>query len=106
MCDMLKKWRLKRGIKHWIYIIPQYMGLKYTRELHCSSSLLDVYGEEQSSWEQSTVRLLLPALPHFFFVQLKENVALLPAEPTVWKSCSVVVYACEEIKRPLNNWSK
>lgn len=28
MCDMLKKWRLKRGIKHWVYIIPQYLGLK------------------------------------------------------------------------------
>lgn len=84
---------------------PLIYGFKNTRELHCSSSLLDVYGKEQSSWEQSTVRLLVPALPHPFLVQLKGKLALLPAEPTVWKSCSVV-YACEEIKRPLNNQSK
>lgn len=45
---------------------PLIYGCKNTRQLHCSTSLLDVYGEEQSSWEQSTVRLLLSALCHPF----------------------------------------
>lgn len=74
MCDMLKKWRLKRGIKLDLYK-PLKHGFKNTRQLHCSSSLLDVFGKEQCSWEQSTVRLLLPALPHPFLMQLKRCIA-------------------------------
>lgn len=50
---------------------PLIHGCKNTRQLRCSTSLLDVYGKEQSSWEQSTVRLLLPVLPHPFLMQLK-----------------------------------
>lgn len=74
MCDMLKKWRLKRGIKHWI-LNPLIHGFKNTRQLPCSSSVLVVFGKEQCSWEQSTVRLLVPALPHPFLMQLQGCIA-------------------------------
>ncbi|XP_030913143.1 mitochondrial-processing peptidase subunit alpha, partial [Geospiza fortis] len=57
----------------------------------------------------ATVELSKAALEHWTVKSSCKEPALPleeefdPLKPTVWKSCSVVVYACEEIKRPLNN---
>lgn len=61
-CDTEEMETQKRGLKHLIYTIPLTYGIKTVDSCIAALHWLDVYCEEQSNWEQNSVRQLLPAL--------------------------------------------